>query len=960
MYATQGAPAASIPAPITGKADDAWGSSRSSGDGSRFGRGAEGSSLRTVYICLGALTLLTLTSLALTVSLFATGFTVTNDCSTCTAEQLAAANTGRTRVPVGESPLKGVVDDQLTLSPEAQALVSSLGDGTDVSVAQLLSLPADEQFPVLMHLSSAAAAASGAYSAMVQDALVYAGKDVIVDWTSSGIGADVGAEGEGEGYVDVEVSLVPDALPTDVDIFAGDRLAFYFDQVVDLWEFKDEAAFLACDFASAAAVLHGDRYSGRATAGVVVSVPAAGTYYFASSLGTPSDPTVGGKCRAGFRWAATVGVPTDDAKVLVPPALSSGGGAVSGGDVEGLTGIIQALTRHLVVESTAREQRIRGQGQSGLSRVRGYTGGTSVYNEGTYANSAVANIHNHADHQRTVGMGELQCVLNGVEFWTRHNDYTLRMPSNSSTDYHAVEDIEYPEVPPSVTAAGSVAAQSAEMREYFRAWVEQNETHRDYKPYFKSNLCVLEGAWITDQDSIEEPFASDRHHINARTWRELQDRIRFYINSGRKDNDENLPFLPSSVRAIDENNLPVMANWEYRIFCVPVPDVPLARYRVVEDLHVQLAKNQALSKSELAKTRRARFELHPRLTTQSPPFSPGMSWPGTHGREYIDELMELVPGKDNFPGNMSDDAFGSTATTYEDSTYLNTAYYSRYYQLNAADAMGRNRRRRSFSDPTMWAAMTTQKKVVPLLAVDNDDVAHEQRWTYAMPLEIVYTTPLASWNPYNVPYDSTPGNCDGDDTLAGTEAEPFQCLSRSRTFFQTPESFFAGDSGDSDAADTSSGVIYMQTPNDGVQPMKGSGVWIHLPTIAGVNSDQPIRTRYPIMPVHEMDGASMKEVKALTQLVSESSTTFGSLADGVFGITLLLSGGAHSHTVTVDAEQVALLQEGSSVPLHSDTADGHQHTLVASESNGNFDLVSCDEMDDVCSDGHNALARTLL
>ena len=32
-------------------------------------------------------------------------------------------------------------------------------------------------------------------------------------------------------------------------------------------------------------------------------------------------------------------------------------------------------------------------------------------------------------------MGEVTVVMNGVEFRTRHNDYALKMPSTTSTDF---------------------------------------------------------------------------------------------------------------------------------------------------------------------------------------------------------------------------------------------------------------------------------------------------------------------------------------------------------------------------------------------------------------------------------------------------------------------------------------------------------------------------------------------
>ena len=84
-------------------------------------------------------------------------------------------------------------------------------------------------------------------------------------------------------------------------------------------------------------------------------------------------------------------------------------------------------------------------------------------------------------------------VLNGVEFRTRHNDYVLKMPSRSSREWHATEDVPFPEVPPSVKQQTSVAGQIQEMREYFKAFKLQDPSIRDYRPYFKPIISYLEG-----------------------------------------------------------------------------------------------------------------------------------------------------------------------------------------------------------------------------------------------------------------------------------------------------------------------------------------------------------------------------------------------------------------------------------------------------------------------------------
>lgn len=135
------------------------------------------------------------------------------------------------------------------------------------------------------------------------------------------------------------------------------------------------------------------------------------------------------------------------------------------------------------------------------------------------------------------GMGEIGAVLNGVHFLSRHNDYSLAMPVNASgpSNYHKVQNIPHPPVPPSVLNQTSLDGQIQEMRKYFEAFQKQDIKIRDYRPFFKPVLCVLEGAWILDSVSISEPFASDRHFIDAATWDQLNSLNMFLANSGACD-----------------------------------------------------------------------------------------------------------------------------------------------------------------------------------------------------------------------------------------------------------------------------------------------------------------------------------------------------------------------------------------------------------------------------------------
>ena len=86
-------------------------------------------------------------------------------------------------------------------------------------------------------------------------------------------------------------------------------------------------------------------------------------------------------------------------------------------------------------------------------------------------------MHDHANNERTIGLGEFVAVLNGVEFRTRHNDYSLSMPHKTRSDYHLMQDIPLPDVPPEVLAKPDVGSQINEMREWFRYVVLNNRIH---------------------------------------------------------------------------------------------------------------------------------------------------------------------------------------------------------------------------------------------------------------------------------------------------------------------------------------------------------------------------------------------------------------------------------------------------------------------------------------------------
>lgn len=208
---------------------------------------------------------------------------------------------------------------------------------------------------------------------------------------------------------------------------------------------------------------------------------------------------------------------------------------------------------------------------------------------------------------------------------------------------------------------------------------------------------------------------------------------------------------------------------------------------------------------------------------------------------------------------------------------LNTGYYHRWYRLSAAGAMGERVFHLGFSDRNLFVAETTQPRVAPMSITTCRAAAREsksctrawRRVTYAVPLELVFLTPLHSWNPYDLHFKEenlshlgrtvTAGGRDGKPTVQraynGTN---------NRYFYQTPAEFFLGGEVNPDPADTVKGTVGVLDRKGSVKAVVASGVRIMLPEIKGVGV---LRTRYPIMPVHAEGSSVWKELEALKDIV---------------------------------------------------------------------------------------------
>ncbi|KAJ7378062.1 hypothetical protein OS493_024724 [Desmophyllum pertusum] len=381
------------------------------------------------------------------------------------------------------------------------------------------------------------------------------------------------------------------------------------------------------------------------------------------------------------------------------------------------------------------------------------------------------------------------------------------------------------------------------------------------------------------KQKIDEPFESDRHFIDATSWFDLQEKIRFTSYTGRKSNLENYSFLPTTIMEIINGTIPVFAQWNYRILCHPVSrDIPLNRLRVVDEFHTRLPYGRKYD--EQAYTRAARFQLNPK---DSDRWYRGFNSPSF---TLLDALMSEIPGKDNYQGNLIDDAFDLPAHTIDPKKKgqkLNAALYHRLFQVQAKDAMGQSRQHRGYADENLFMAMTTQSKVAGMKLTTckgppkrRTCQTESQKFSYAIPLELIYLTPLNRWNPYDLEYKGDERLPHGKTVLQGGRnggKTPDKAYNgtNSKKYYQTPSTFFSGLEVSSDAADTTKNNVGVLDKNDTVRITQASGVRIFLPEIKGVGI---LRQRYPIMPVHGEGSPVWKELEAVKDLLMNSQTYF--------------------------------------------------------------------------------------
>jgi len=517
--------------------------------------------------------------------------------------------------------------------------------------------------------------------------------------------------------------------------------------------------------------------------------------------------------------------------------------------------VVNTIQMQVMMQDAYMAESDRNTGDSGIKATRNYNLGIRSYETDSHVtDNTLLGIHDWANHRTKLPYGQMTAVINGIEFRTAHTVVDIEKPSDSNSGYDEMQPIEFPPVPPSVLAQTTVADQITEMQSYFVQW-RKNNNFNEVEKYFKVILCYLEGAWekLSDQKVAERTT--------------LLDEARFAAATGTMHKDKSFPFLPTRLMKFangpDDTTIPEYSYWNYRIKCAPVTtegnhNVDYSTLRPVEDLASRMRNNERLVAHKNYRRARYMYDKRERRSCM---------WCS------IDYLMEKIPGKDNYGGFLADTAFQANAThILSTADILNTAYYHRVYKAIKRGAMGVTSRSRGFSDTHMFMAQTSRPEVASLTTTDcrnTDDgscVEYEQRWTYAIPLEIIVLTPLHSWNPYNLTYysdnsDPNYAEVDAGGRNGGLTKDTAYAGIRDDLFFQTPAEFFTSGEFQSDAADiTTNKAVGVLGPDGEVKRVRPSGIRFNFPNIPTI---WRARQRFPMFPIYNDGSTVLKNVEGL-------------------------------------------------------------------------------------------------
>ncbi|GFO04571.1 hypothetical protein PoB_003107600 [Plakobranchus ocellatus] len=473
-------------------------------------------------------------------------------------------------------------------------------------------------------------------------------------------------------------------------------------------------------------------------------------------------------------------------------------------------------------------------------------------------------------------------------------------------------------------------------------------------------LAYLEGAWtVSAPDNIEESFDSDRHRLDANSWFDMQERIRYTSTVGTKDPDENFANLPTSIIGINpETDEPIYVQWNYRILGWPIdlPDLPTKYFKFVDDLMVRYPRGYTYERAKDHRTAHFRFDEwdKPRYTL---------------GETLLDKIISKIPGKDNIPDFIKDDIFGNNLyhEDYDNLTLLNLGYYNHWFKHNRPGAMGTSVVLRGFSDANTYVAYTTQPRVAPLsftYCAKRMCNSVDTRVSWMVPVEIIYLTPLMTWNPYNIymqggrnhkefpakyaEYPNRDGSKHPDKAFNGTNF---------RNFYRVPSEFYENVQEKEDPADTAKSGVYVLDQEGNMRRCEASGLFLKTPNIPGVGR---VRLRYPIAPIHQYGSPVWKELNAFKDMFNDyvNSVTVEAVTFEMSPASAIA--GSHTHLFIVTGDQYREMKAGGTIQVETTEAFAHTHSLTISydKSKKRFNYIKCGSSV-VCSDRHPPLLHIL-
>lgn len=499
---------------------------------------------------------------------------------------------------------------------------------------------------------------------------------------------------------------------------------------------------------------------------------------------------------------------------------------------------LSSVAMALAYQSEAKAMYLRSIGQSGLLRVRQYNYHGDFKRPATESGQP-AHMHNHPQYRYLLGSGEVQFVINGYLGQTRHRDYSMVTPQAVGSNYTAVDYIQPPALPESLTT-GSVEDQTTALRELFQRFQEG-----EMPEGFGWTLTALE-CWF-------EPFSEEVTDAYSGTFRHAQyvenmnQALREGIQwtaGGARHLGENYAFEMPVCRILDTEGNPVVGILKHRMIAVDVSSLG--------DLRPYIHRVDDPVRCTGMGVESTRFLI------EENDYAGGM----------LDRMMGLLPGLDGHGAVLREEYPSSGYTVYdyfEQGQELNAAYYSRFTHTKGRDASNQSVLLRGFNDPYLFAASTSREEVLntPINGLDY-------RFSWAIPMEVVLRTPLETWNPYEIP-EASYGSLSAGSAGDGSQVDPLHGYNSSAYYYITPTQLFSGG-GFADVADTVGSGVWMRGGDGEAYKCRESGHWVTLPTIDGVEGS--IRQRYSIFPDHQ-DGSKAMQLARAGYLAYELSLIEG-------------------------------------------------------------------------------------